>query len=182
MEIIVRNKLTLLSSVLAFTLLTSACQQQIVHADNNISASTQTPKYPEYINSGEMLPLKSIQTIDGKEVDLASTEKQKLVILFATWCSDSNRLLKALNQDAILQNPNIEVIAIAREEDKATVTAWRDEHDIKVALATDADRSIFKQFAEAGIPRIVTVSNNNQVIKMNLAEGQEQLQLIDWQG
>ncbi|MFQ3193860.1 MAG: hypothetical protein ACI9N3_000672, partial [Colwellia sp.] len=31
-----------------------------------------------------------------------------------------------------------------------------------------------------GIPRLITVGKDNRVIKMNLAEGQEQLKLIQW--
>lgn len=184
-----RNSLALIT----LSLLLTACQQpfsssaDIAVTTDTTNTSTEinslaSPKYQEFIDSGAQLPIASIKTIDGQLVDLASSKKQKLVILFATWCSDSNRLLKALNQEAILQNNNIEIIAIAREEDKATVMAWRDEHHIKVPLATDVDRSIFKQFAAAGIPRLVTVSESNKVIKMNLAEGQEQLSLIDWQG
>jgi peroxiredoxin len=118
--------------------------------------------------------------VNGQTLDLGSKDKRKLVILFATHCPDSNRALKALNQSELLDDKSIEIVAIAREETVETVIAWRDRHGIRTPLAVDPDRSIFKMFAAAGIPRFVTVSTDNQIIKMSLAEGEDQLGLIEW--
>jgi peroxiredoxin len=137
--------------------------------------------FDEYINTGDILPIENITTIDGEVVNLQQLGKRKLVVLFATWCSDSNRLLKALNSSPLLDDNTIEIIAIAREEDLKTVANWRDKRGIKVSLATDVDRSIYKRFASGGIPRLITVGENNKIIKMNLAEGEEQLNKIVWQ-
>lgn len=134
----------------------------------------------EYIHSGDILPMQTITRIDGIEIDLQSAGKKKLVILFATWCHDSNNLLNALNNSPLLDDENIEVIAIAREEDRETVQAWRDANNIKIPLAVDVDRSIYNKFATGGIPRIITVARNNKIIQMNLAEGEEQLSKIIW--
>ncbi len=143
-------------------------------------AQQAEPKYQEFITSGDALPITTIENINGNTVDLSTPDKKKLVILFATWCSDSNRMLNALNESEILNDTSIEIIAIAREEDKATVIKWRDENHIKVPLAVDVDRSIYSQFAKGGIPRLITVSQDNKIIKMNLAEGENQLAKIHW--
>ncbi|MGB5290579.1 MAG: TlpA disulfide reductase family protein [Lysobacterales bacterium] len=127
------------------------------------------------------MPLASVIDVNGKTIDLTATDKRKLVILFATSCSDSNRAMKALNQSELLNDDSVEIIAIAREEAAETVIAWRDQHGIKIPLAADPDRSIYKMFAAAGIPRFITVSTDNKVIKMNLAEEENQLRLIEWQ-
>jgi hypothetical protein len=74
----------------------------------------------------------------------------------------------------------MQVIAIAREEDNEIVTAWRDKREIDVVIAVDKDRSIYNRFADGGIPRIITVDEDNKVIKMNLVEGQEQLNKVIW--
>jgi hypothetical protein len=74
----------------------------------------------------------------------------------------------------------MQVIAIAREEDNEIVTAWRDKREIDVVIAVDEDRSIYNRFADGGIPRIITVDEDNKVIKMNLVEGQEQLNKVIW--
>jgi peroxiredoxin len=147
----------------------------------DISPAEQAPpKYEEFIHTGDILPMNSIVDVNGNTVDLSSKEKRKLVILFATWCSDSNRALKALNQSPLLNDPTLEIIAIAREESNEDVIKWRNEHNIKVPLATDTDRSIYQKFAVGGIPRLITIGKDNKVIKMNLAEAEEQLKLIQW--
>ena len=114
------------------------------------TANTQEKsEYEEYVAAGQLLPIETVVDINGKTVDLSTTDKRKLVILFATWCSDSNRALKALNQSELLNDDSVEVIAIAREETVETVIAWRDKHNIRTPLAADPDRSIYKKFASA---------------------------------
>jgi peroxiredoxin len=147
--------------------------------DNNITEQA-APKYQEFIHTGDALPVSSIVDVNGNTIDLTNGKKRKLVILFATWCSDSNRALKALNLSPLLNDPTLDIIAIAREETNEEVIKWRDEHNIIVPLATDVDRSIYKQFAVGGIPRLITIGKDNKVIKMNLAEGEDQLKLIQW--
>ena len=144
------------------------------------SPAKNQPKYQEFVSPGEVLPITEIKDIEGNVISLSDPSEKKLIVLFATWCSDSNRALKALNQSPLLHDSNIEIVAIAREESIEVVKKWRDKNDIKIPLAVDPDRSIFKQFAAAGIPRLITVTNDNKIIKMNLAEGVNQLQLIQW--
>ena len=168
------------------TSLMSACQtNNVIPSDEELADSTATslekPKYEEFVSAGQALPIQSVVDVNGETVDLTAADKRKLVILFATHCKDSNRALKALNQSELLTDDSIEIIAIAREESADTVIAWRDKYGIRTPLATDPDRSIFKMFAAAGIPRFITVSTDNKVIKMNLAEEENQLGLIDWQ-
>ena len=146
----------------------------------NAAVDEVTNKYQEYITAGDILPIASITTIDGIDINLHRTDKKKLVVLFATWCSDSNRLLTALNNSPLLRDDSMQVIAIAREEDNEIVTAWRDKREIDVVIAVDKDRSIYNRFADGGIPRIITVDEDNKVIKMNLAEGQEPLNKVIW--
>lgn len=164
-------------------LLVSACQTTEVRSPDGghaASSSHETPKYEEFIGSGEALPIQSVVDVNGDTIDLSATGKRKLVILFATHCSDSNRALKALNHSDLLNDDSMEIVAIAREENAETVIAWRDKFGIKTPLATDPDRSIFKMFAAAGIPRFVTVSTENKIIQMNLAETEDPLSLIEW--
>lgn len=160
------------------SLVVTGCQLNSSSVEDTVVHNT--PKYPEYVQSGQTLPLTSIVDVDGKVIDLSNQHKQKLVILFATWCSDSNRALKALNESPLLQDENIEIIAIAREETQEQVIKWRNENGIKVPLAVDPDRKIYAQFARGGIPRLITVTKENKVIKMNLAEGENQLNKIVW--
>jgi len=168
----------------AFTL--SACQTTggVSPAEDTSSVAATAagaPKYEEFITTGQLLPIESVVNIDGEIIDLTVPDKRKLVILFATWCPDSNHALQALNQSELLNDDSVEIIAIAREETSETVIAWRDEHGIRTPLAVDPVRSIFNLFAAAGVPRFITVSADNKGIKMNLAEEEDPLRLIEWQ-
>jgi hypothetical protein len=171
----INNNMIKKGGVICLYLSLSACQS------SNAIGNTEPKKYPEYVITTDILPINSITTIDGTELNLHRNDKKKLVILFASWCTDSNRLLVALNSSPLLEDKSIEIVAIAREEDRATITAWRDKRGIKVALAVDSDRNIYKRFASGGIPRLITVGKNNKIIKMNLAEGDQQLEKIVWQ-
>lgn len=173
------NKVVFTILISVITLL-SACQSSNSAIEQSLKPKETIPEHQIYVKAGDTLPLKSITDIEDNVVNLESTDKKKLVILFATWCPDSNRLLKALNNSPLLNDNNIEVIAISREESSDVVEAWALEHDIKTPLALDIDRSIFSKFASGGIPRIITVSRDNKIIKMSLEEGQEQLSHIQW--
>ena len=168
------SKLSKLFFTASLVITLSACQALPLN-------QPEAAVFDEYISMGDVLPIENITTIDGEVVNLQQLGKRKLVVLFATWCDDSNRLLKALNSSPLLDDNAIEIIAIAREEDVETVINWRDKRGIKVTLAADVDRSIYKRFASGGIPRLITVGENNKIIKMNLAEGEEQLNKIVWQ-
>ena len=178
--------LSRLCLILLATFVMSACQTGGVTSSNEEAVNTTAtspgkPKYDEFVTAGQVMPLESVIDVNGKTIDLTATDKRKLVILFATSCTDSNRAMKALNKSELLNDDSVEIIAIAREETAKTVIAWRDEHGIKIPLAADPDRNIYKMFAAAGIPRFITVSTDNRVIKMNLAEEEDQLSLIEWQ-
>lgn len=175
----------MINKTLVYAVLTSAlvagCNSTTTDNEANIEIvnNISKPKYEEFVSANSALPISQITDIDGNKVELLNGKNKKLVILFATWCSDSNRALKALNNSDILKDPNIDIIAIAREETKETVSKWRALNNINVPLAADPDRSIFKQFAAAGIPRMITVENG-RIIAMNLAEGENQLDQIVW--
>ena len=171
--------------ILLATSLISACQVNgVTPSDKGLVDTTTTslekPRFEEFIAAGQTLPIMSVTDVNGETVNLTATDKRKLVVLFAVWCPDSNRAMNALNQSELLNNDSVEIIAIAREDTAETVIDWRDKHDIRIPLAADPDRSIFDMFAAAGVPRFITVSADNKVIKMNLAEGEDQLSLIEW--
>ncbi|MCW8926325.1 MAG: TlpA family protein disulfide reductase [Xanthomonadales bacterium] len=181
MNILTKRPLARLALVFALATVVAACQTNGGVNPGDKAAESAQPEFEDFIVPGDVLPIESVIDVNGKTVDLADPDKRKLVILFATWCKDSNRALKALNASELLNDDAIVVIAIAREESDETVIAWRDENGIETPLAADPDRGIYKQFATAGIPRFIMVGTDNRVIKMNLAETEDPLSLIEWQ-
>lgn len=144
------------------------------------SPADTKPKYETYIQVGQVMPLQTVTTIDSKSIDLTNPEKRKLVILFATWCSDSQRAMKALHESDILNQEDLQIVAIARENTVEEIEKFRQERNITIDLVADVDRSIYKQFASAGIPRFIMVDKNNRIVNEVLAEGENQIDLIQW--
>lgn len=51
-------------------------------------------KYQTYISAGQNFPIEKLIDINGSEIHLNKINKKKLVLLFATWCHDSQRTIK----------------------------------------------------------------------------------------
>ncbi|WDE02818.1 TlpA family protein disulfide reductase [Thalassomonas viridans] len=132
------------------------------------------------VEPGQLLPLSRVNDITGEEVALNTPGRKKLVILFATWCSDSQRAMKALHQSPLIRDESLDIVAIAREQESSELASWAAENDIKTTLVADTDRSIYRQFARAGIPRFIMVDEQNRIVDAVLAEGEKQLEHIHW--
>ncbi|NVK89594.1 MAG: TlpA family protein disulfide reductase [Gammaproteobacteria bacterium] len=142
---------------------------------------TEKPKYETYVAAGSQLPLTRVTTIDGEVIDFSQDNSRKLIILFATWCSDSQRAMKALSESSLLLEDDLHIIAIARENSIDEVRKFQQEYNLSIDFVADVDRSLYAQFASAGIPRLIMVNKQNSIIDMVLAEGDNQLDLIHWQ-
>ena len=144
------------------------------------STSHPTVEYLFYKNKGDTLPIRHITDIEGKTINLDNPEKRKLVILFATWCSDSQRALTALNSSELLKDKDLDIIAIAREETNEVVSTFKKERGFTFNMAEDPNREIYSKFANAGIPRFIMVDKNNIIVNHVIAEGENQLDKIRW--
>jgi len=169
----------LLLSACLFSL--NACVSETVANSQQTSAPLEKSKYQTFVSAGSSLPLTTVTTIDGEVIDFTQDKSRKLIILFATWCSDSQRAMKALSQSSMLQEDDLHIIAIARENSIDEVRQFKQDYNLPIDFVADVDRRIYQQFAEAGIPRLVMVDGNNTVIDAVLAEGSNQLDLIHWQ-
>ena len=142
------------------------------------SVTSATPA-SALVTPGQALPLTEMTTVDGATIRLDTPGQKKLVVLFATWCSDSQRAMKALN-DSPLLNEDIAIVAIAREQQADEVRRWQQQTGYRIPLAVDPDRGIYRRFAHSGIPRFIMIDGQNTVVASVLAEGQEQLSAIRW--
>lgn len=162
-------------------LLSNACTSQSVDTSNNSSqSSSEKIVYLSYKKTGDLLPISQVTTIDGQKIDLTTPKKRKLIILFATWCSDSQRAFKALKQSDILKDPELEIIAIAREHTIDEVKEFKQKNNLQLNMVADPKREIYKLFANAGIPRFIMVGKDNKIIDHVVAEGENQLDKIHW--
>lgn len=138
-----------------------------------------TPKgYETYVNIGENFSQTHFIDIYNNDVRLG--EKKKLVILFATWCSDSQRLIKQLQQSPLSKDPQVQIVAIGREESAATLMQFKQEYNIAYSLIADPQRAIYNQYANKGVPRLILLDENNHVIKTLIGEDPNSLQKVSW--
>lgn len=148
-----------------------------------IACASTPQKKIEYLflkKAGEQLPLSEVVDIDGNKIDLTNPNKRKLVILFATWCSDSQRALTALSKSDLLEDNELEIVAIAREQSEKEIRKFQEERNFSFQMVTDEKRELYSIFANAGIPRFIMVGKDNLIIDHVVAEGDNQLSKIHW--
>ncbi|WP_125564178.1 TlpA family protein disulfide reductase [Pseudoalteromonas rubra] len=163
--------LTIVALVTALSSQLSAC--------NATSLPDAHPKgYETYINPGDTFRHTQLINIDGEPVQLA--QGNKLIILFASWCSDSQRTLNELKASELLADPQLQIIAIGREEDVETLKAFRTSFGIDFNIVADPDRAIYNQYANKGIPRLIMLNKQNQVVKTLIGEQAGIIEQVRW--
>ena len=169
-----------ISRYITFTLALSlllGCASE--HGVNNTSHSPAVDM-AFLVTPGQLMPLTQVTDITGNKRVLNTPGRRKLVILFATWCPDSQRAMKALQASALINDETLDIVAIAREQKVGDVMSWGAENNIKTPLVADESRDIYRQFAHAGIPRFIMVDEQNLIVGTVLAEGEKQLEQIRW--
>ena len=71
--------------------------------------SYQKPSYDTYIEKGQTFPIEQFTKFKVSRLHLAN-DKRKLILLFATWCSDSQRFVKQLTHPPLLTDPNYKLL------------------------------------------------------------------------
>lgn len=143
-------------------------------------SETEKVEYLTYVSAGQVVPIKSFTDSQGNSIDLAESHNAKLLVLFATWCPDSQRAMKALQTSDLILDPNLDIIGIGREENKEALDKFASEYQINFPLVTDSDRSIYAKFANAGIPRFILLDGKNHIVKTIIAEGDNPLAEVQW--
>jgi peroxiredoxin len=124
-----------------------------------------------YTKVGDRLPQFTVTTLDGERFSSTGVKGKVLVLnLWATWCSPCRIEMPRLEKE-IWKNsdPNdFAMIAIARGETNEQITAFRKASGFTFPMAADPDRSIFKLFASAGIPRTFVIARNGTILYQSL--------------
>ncbi|RJE77376.1 redoxin domain protein [Pseudoalteromonas sp. MSK9-3] len=140
---------------------------------------TSNNGYETYINPGQAFKHTSFTNIDNKNISL-DPNKKKLVLLFATWCSDSLRTLNELKASSIIRDPTVQIIAIGREQTRETLKEFNQSFALPFQLVADSDRTIYQQYANKGIPRLILLDNNNTVVKTLIGEQANIVDQVIW--
>jgi peroxiredoxin len=165
-----------MKKVLAFTLITLLMGCSSTH-NNNVSANE---KYQTYITAGEKFPISKLTDINGNEVKLNDSKQKKLVLLFATWCHDSQRTIKDILASDLVKDNKLQIIGIGREESVESLIKFKNEYQVSFPLVSDPNKAFYKQFANTGVPRLLLLDENNKLVKALIGEDQNTIERIIW--
>lgn len=132
------------------------------------------------VQVGQLQPLSQLLDINGHAVPLHGTDRRKLLIFFATWCHDSQRLMRQLLDSALLNDPTLLIVAIGRDEQASTLQQFLHDYPLPFPLVADPERQLYRQFTDQGVPRVVLVDTNNRVVKTFLGEMPRAIDEIVW--
>ena len=143
-------------------------------------ATTPVRQTEERLGTGDLMPLTSLTSIENQPVSLTEPNQRKLVIFFGTTCSDSQRAFKKILASTLVQQKDLQIVGIGREENVESLRKFATEYQVTFPLVVDADRAMYHQFTNVGIPRIVLVDENNRIVKSFLGEIPDVLTEIHW--
>lgn len=170
-----------------FKQLTALCFACLTLAACSSNADLSTPTQPSisnekgyqtYIATGQYFKQNTFTDINDKTITLG--DNNKLVILFATWCSDSQRIIKQLQASPVIHNQQLQIIGIGREETPDSLAQFADAYNIKFSLVADPERAIYNQYANKGVPRLILLDKHNKVVKTLIGEDPNTLQNVVW--
>lgn len=182
-----RLKMTLLATL--FPLL-SACAT-LPHMSATLSdgvsarSTSVAPSQPvrqveERLGAGDLMPLTTLMSIDQQQISLNQPNQRKLVIFFGTTCHDSQRAFEKILASPLVKQRDLQIVGIGRDETVASLQKFASQYQVPFPLVVDADRAMYNQFTNVGIPRIVLVDENNKIVKSFLGEIPDVLTEIPW--
>ena len=136
--------------------------------------------YETYVELGQLLPISTLNSYQGETVSVDKIGQRKLVILFATWCSDSQRAFTQILASDLVNDRNLQIVGIGREENTKALAKFKQDYKVTFPLVADPGRAIYKQFANAGIPRIILVDEQNRIVKTIIGEMPRAIDEIVW--
>lgn len=132
---------------------------------------------------GEKMPAFSVHEISGPTFSTARERGKVVVVNFwATWCGPCQVEMPKLETDIwdkYKSNPQFAMVAIAREQTKDVVAKFQQHHPYTFPLAYDPDRSVYKQFADLGIPRTYVVGKHGRIVFQSVGYDMSGLASLD---
>ena len=113
---------------------------------------------------GERCPDFSVELTDGSVVSAASLRGETtLICFFNTECGDCRRELPVVQQAYETLTSERDGVApqfvcIARDEDEAPILKFWNDNRLTLPVSAQPDASVYRLFANLGIPRIYIVS------------------------
>ncbi len=127
---------------------------------------------------GQEVPSFNFQLRGGQPLSIdAYRGKVVLLNFFATWCPHCRRELPHVQEqlwDKHGENPDFEVLVLAREEDWDKLDPFIEQHGYTFPIIPDLDRKVFSKFAPQTIPRNVILDRNGIIIYQSIGYSSEE--------
>ena len=107
------------------------------------------------VKVGDQLPEFSVELNTGVSISTADfADKRGAIVFFNTSCRDCQRELPALQKVYDKTKEDIIWVAIAREENEASISKFWSQENLSIPYSPQPDRRIYALFANSGIPRL----------------------------
>lgn len=123
----------------------------------------------------------TLSTHDGKTFTLSDEHGKNGVLLFffASWCAQSADQLDSLKAFANQTGDrNVKVIGVSLQEDASTIKRFIEKKGINYAIVLDPEMSAAGSFGIEGIPTLVGIAVNGEVVFRGHAVPEDSTQLL----
>lgn len=122
------------------------------------------------IQPGESLPAFSVTTLEGKTVSTSDLlGKPSVVVFFSTTCPDCHRQLPEIESAWFAADGNVNVLTIARDEDRETVSTFWSKKGFTMPCAAPGDRRVYDLFdrgSRSGVPLLFLCDTLGTVVRV----------------
>jgi peroxiredoxin len=115
--------------------------------------------------TGDMAPVFTCKTTDGKTIDL-SKERGKVIMIKEIWKKYKD-------------NPNFVLLVIGREHSDKELIDYAASKNLSLPFAPDPKREIYSLYASKYIPRNVVIDKDGKIIYQNSGFTAKELQDIE---
>lgn len=133
------------------------------------------------IGKGDTMPNFSITSVDGKTIKSEELKGEyNLILFFTTWCPGCQMELPIVQSlySEYKDVPNINFMAIAREQSSEEVIPFWEEKKYTMPLFADEDRSVYSKFAPVSIPRAYLVGPDGKVVYNTIGYNEDETKTL----
>lgn len=113
---------------------------------------------------GEKAPDFTVQTIDGKKVNLSDYKGKKVFLNFwATWCPPCKSEMPHMQSFSEKMPAHVEVLAVNLEESQAKAADFADQYDLTFPILLDKDGAVGEAYEIYTIPTTYVLNEDGTV-------------------
>lgn len=119
-----------------------------------------------YIKPGMSIPAFKVKMLNGTLINSADLKGKVVMINFwATWCPPCRREFARLQKDVIdrFAGKDFVLLPISVDDNASTVKEFMQKSGYSFPVGIDADKAIYKMFAEKYVPRNFIIGKDGKV-------------------